>query len=376
MNKTIFLYALLFIFNGLRTFGVEASTYYTFFIITPNEEYITINLIQGNEVKVNEKEYASYSGFIDNGGIIDDMVLVRIEGTKYFCYDSKTQTEHLMFDFSLKKGDTYIDDFRNITYKVTDVRDTIANSKTRKLIELQSIGYDEKHDVWMEDVGSIYTGILSNNEYYKNIYLLSSHHFIINELDLEEFMFSFYPNNQYIKTAVMNKVKQNWEKKIETEEEYKEYIEWCDAPSNLNAEFIGDTLRVWGRLRTSCILQPYAACELKNNQVIFKKYQYKDEPDCYSIYEIETRIPGFRKGKYTIELLNKTIELENTESIYTSVNSTAVFSTSQANTLYDLQGRMIRGQESNSTINSQLSPVNSLKKGIYIQNGKKILKTR
>lgn len=64
--------------------------------------------------------------------------------------------------------------------------------------------------------------------------------------------------------------------------------------------------------------------------------------------------------------ISKTELLEQTTFVRSIVNK------EMSSPLYALQGRMIRGQESNSTINSQLSPVNSLRKGIYIQNGKKI----
>lgn len=74
-----------------------------------------------------------------------------------------------------------------------------------------------------------------------------------------------------------------------------------------------------------------------------------------------------RNGEVLYDMWPKDIP----SGIETPSESKYIYST-LPNSLYDLQGRMIRGQESNSTINSQLSPVNSLRKGIYIQNGKKI----
>ena len=61
------------------------------------------------------------------------------------------------------------------------------------------------------------------------------------------------------------------------------------------------------------------------------------------------------RGTYSVKILNKTIELENTESIYSSVNMVEAYSGFPDNTIYDLQGRKI---------------VNGKRKGIYIRNGK------
>lgn len=355
MKRTIFLCFLFFFFWGIKVLAIEISSY-TYFAINPDGKYKTLYLVPYNEVKCGEKNYISYTGVLGTDVSVNDMVIIRTEGTKYFCYDSKDQTEHLLFDFGLQKGSTYINDFSNISYEVTDVRDTIVNSKNSKLIELQSIEDKSKRDTWIEGVGSVNTGILPFSEFFKDIFLLTNTHTIETTFDSEFFSYHFYPSNQYIKTADMDITVLRWEKKIETEDDYKEYLDWYNAPSDLNAEFIGDTLRVWGRLRTSCSIQSYAACELRDNQVTFKTYRYDDdEADCIGIYKIETRIPGFHRGTYSVKILNKTIELENTESIYSSVNMVEAYSGFPDNTIYDLQGRKI---------------VNGKRKGIYIRNGK------
>lgn len=344
---------------GIRALAVEISSY-TYCIISPDGQYKTLYLVPYNEVKFDEKKYISYAGIFDEGIRVNDMVLLRTEGTKYFCYDLKTQKEHLMFDFGLQKGNTYTNDFSNMTYEVTDVRDTVANSKIYKLIELQSNGNESKRDTWIEGIGSVNTGILPFYGNCKDIFLLTNTHSVETEYESEFFSFRFYPNNQYIKTADMDMTILRWEKMIETEEDYEEYMAWYNAPSDLNADFIGDTLHIWGRLRTSCNIQPYVACELKDNQVTLETYRYDDtETDCIGIYEVETYIPGFQRGKYSIRLLNKTVELENTESIYSAVNAVASSPILLVNTLYDLQGRRL----------TQAPP-----KGVYIQNGKKVVK--
>ena len=356
MKRTISLYVLLF-FCSLTVFAVEVNVY-TYFIITPNGEYLTLYLEPYKDVTIEENDYVSYSGVFDMDSLVEDMFYIRQDGMKYLCYDKKNQTEYLLFDFNLQKGDTYTNNFSDITYVVTDVRDTIVNTKTLKLIELQDKDGDARHDVWMEDVGSVYTGLLPVNDYCKDIYLLTNNHFVETEYESDMVSYPFYPCNQYIKTAYMDVTNQEWDKPVNTEEDYKEYLDWYNAPTKLNAEFVGDTLHVWGRLRTSCAIQSYAGCELKGNNVTFKTYRYDDaEADCIGVYEIDARIPGFQKGKYQIKLLNKTVELENTEGGYTLINNVAPVW--QENSLYDLQGRKVNSKS---------------KKGIYIQNGKKVVK--
>ena len=361
MKRCICACFILFLLWGIDVSAIGGV--YTYIIITPEGENKTLYLEAYNEVVVNENKYISYSGFYEGGGSLDNEVLLRQDGDKYFCYDAEHETEHLMFDFGLQKGNTFTDGFNGIVYEVIDVRDTIANDVTQKLIELQSCDGNGKRDVWMEEVGSIYTGILPANEDRSGVYLLTNSRFVYTDPDFYRITYRFYPNNQFVKTGDMNAKRLVWEKEIRTEEDWEEYLNWCNAPSDLNAEFVGDTLYIRGRLHTSCELQDLAMCILNDKHVSFKYFSAADV-DCITNYEIDARIPGFQRGKYQVKLLNKTVELENTEGIYSSINKVILSSVSNNNTIYDLQGR---------SLNSQFIIHNSqLKKGIYIQDGKKV----
>jgi hypothetical protein len=316
---------------------------YTYFVVTP-DEYKTLYVGPGMNKMVDGKNYMPFYSEYFAFPLVED-VMLRQDGMKFFCYDPNTKEEHLMFDFGIKKGNIFTDEFNGIDYKVTDIRDTIVSKKELRLIELRSMGDVYKHNIWMEGVGSVYSGIMPYTYNYKEAYLLFCN------------LYNFYPNNQYIKTADMNVTPLTWEGKFETEEDWREYALWESTPSELFAEFIGDTLHVWGKLNTTCDVRPYAGCEMVGNQITFKIYSW-GEYDCYGIYEVETRIPGFQRGNYSIELLNKTIELENTEGIYTSINSVPITPVNKEN-IFDLSGRKV---------NSQLR-----KKGVYIVNGKKLL---
>ena len=364
MIRCVFACFVMFLVWGVDVSAVEEN-HYTYLVVSPEGQCKTLYLNSYNEVVVNGNKYWSYTGFYEGGSGMDNMVLLRQEGEKYFCYDTEHEVEHLMFDFGLQKGNTFTDRFSGIEYEVTDVRDTIANDVTLKLIELQSSDDNDKHDIWMEDVGSIYTGILPASENSRNVNLLTNSRLVYTEPDFHWITYCFYPNNQFVKTGDMDAKRLVWEKELETEEDWEEYLNWCDAPSDLNAEFIGDTLCIRGRLHTSCELQKLVACILNDNHVTFKYYSAADV-DCITNYEIDARIPGFQRGKYQIKLLNKTVELENTEGGYTLINNVISSPAWPENSLYDLQGRKVN---SNSKIQNSKS-----KKGIYIQNGKKMVK--
>lgn len=289
--------------ESAKEFG---NTFY-YFVITPDGQYKLMHLWHyGQEqVIVNGKEYKRYDWSGENESTVDSMVILRQDGKKCFCYDTKTNTEHLMFDFGLQKGDTYFNDFDNTEYEVTDVRDTIIRGESRLLIEL--CGQGGKGDIWVERTGSIYTGIMRGAKVSPGeAYLTFS------------YRYTTCHNTDHVKTSLIKLEEPIWEGgEIKTEEDWKAYYEWSEAPTNLNAEFVDDTLHVWGRIYTCYEMVPYAICALKDNQITFLLYDY-GEVDGYSGYNVDARIPGFKRGryevilydKYEINRYNKTVELE------------------------------------------------------------------
>ena len=262
-------------------------------------------------IEVDGKNYQKYVGSYIDRTYADSLVLLRKEDKKYFYYDSQTSEEHLLFDFSLQKGDTFTDDFSGTVYNVVDVRDSLVNDSLRCLIEIRDPEGAGKHDIWMEDVGSIYTGILPKDR-FKDVLLLICYHFCYSIKEDVVYSTYFFPDTPQLKTAGMSVTEPQWENELDPEEDWDAFLAWLHAPTDLNAEFENDTLHVWGRIRTSCSIQSYAACELSGDRVTFKAYPYSNlvEEDCISTYEVETRIPGFERGTYKVSLYNKTIELE------------------------------------------------------------------
>ena len=82
----------------------------------------------GNEGIVKEgKTYTKMTRSEDDLDVIYDTGLFREEDRKVYIFDAESQEEHLMFDYSLKEGDTYetfsYDEQRMVTYKVLSVSD-------------------------------------------------------------------------------------------------------------------------------------------------------------------------------------------------------------------------------------------------------------
>ena len=327
-----------------RVFALEVGNGSSYCVVTQDGQCHVLELWSQRSVSFNGKVYIPYTGVFDDGSHVDNIIFLRQDGMKFFLYETEEETEHLMFDFGLQKGDMFTDSFSGSTYEVEDIRDTIINEYSRQLIELHSLNNESLHDVWMIGIGSIYTGIIPCNNYFKHAYMLVCEGI------------SFSINNQFVKTGNMKAKSLSWERKIETDEDWEEYYNWCNAPSDLIAEFVGDTLCVRGRLHTSCELQTFVACVLNGSHVTFRFFSAADV-DCITNYNIDARIPGFQRGIYQIKLLNKTVELENTGSIYTSVDRVNASPVLNINVIYDLQGR-------------QLSQ--TPQKGMYIQNGKRV----
>lgn len=331
----------------------DIMNYSTYFTITQEHQYVTLYIEPWwRSVKKNEKEYTMFSGNFKGINYVDTLMLLRQDEAKCYFYDTKTGTEHLLFDFSLQKGDVYNDDFNNIEYEVTDVRDSIIGNESLRLIEL--ISQEGKHDIWLEGIGSIYTGLLRAYSNYKDAYLLMCACPEWSTEWEEGCLHLFFPNNQFIRTADMTIKEPHWDRPLETEEDWEAYQEWRNAPTGLNAEFSGDTLHVWGRVRTSCGLCPYISSELKDNNVSVTLYRYPGpEPDCISAYDVDGRIPGFQRGIYEVRLYNKTIKLvcsATSKGIMPFVQDGKVWTYEASNYIYDWEERF--SLEGDTIINS------------------------
>ena len=176
--KRFILSSLLLALFCCNVYSADEGNIYTYFVTNPDGQYETLFLNYDRNVDVNGKNYQQYVGSYLDRTYADSIILLRREGKKYFCHDTQTSEEHLLFDFGLQKGDIFTDDFSGTVYDVVDVRDSLINDSLHRLIEIRDCEGTGKHDIWLEDVGSIYTGILPKNK-FKDVVCSSISNFII-----------------------------------------------------------------------------------------------------------------------------------------------------------------------------------------------------
>lgn len=101
-------------------------------------------MLMNEEVIKNGKSYFKMNRTVDDLTVIHDAGLLREEDKKVYFYDSDMQEEHLVFDYSLKEGDTYdtysYDEQKMVSYKVLSVGDYREGPKVTRY------GYDEQGD--------------------------------------------------------------------------------------------------------------------------------------------------------------------------------------------------------------------------------------
>jgi hypothetical protein len=113
----------------------------------------------------------------DDMAVVSDAGLLREENRKVYLFDSNMQKEFLMFDYSLKAGDTYetysYDEQKMVTYKVVSVGDYREGPKVERSVYNQAAdsaetqhrylhkwivcrtGNEALQKTWIEGIGSM-----------------------------------------------------------------------------------------------------------------------------------------------------------------------------------------------------------------------------
>ena len=304
-----------------------------------------------------------------NGDTYADTLYYRQEDDKVYCLQPKDSKEILVLDYGLKVGDEFTDANGEV-YVVTDTTRQSYNKHFRgsyyynpRRLNLISQRTGEE-DVWIEGLGSLYWGItpsflLSQNRVFSKSGLRPSHAKVS----------MGYGGN----LRIWPNVNRDNYKAERIEQRYFE--EKYDTRS-LEYEFLGDTLYVWGTKKSEYLLgYPYAECLIDDGRidVLIKSFGPADIKR-ESEYIFWAKIPGFKAGTYqvgipgreyvTLECKGATTGIEINE-----VKNEGVKSEKYTNETYDLQGRKVIGAEANSSLFTLHS---SLKKGLYIVNGRKI----
>ena len=256
-------------------------------------------MLSGEEVVKDDKTYMKMYRSENNLTAIYDAALLREENRKVYIFDTDRQKEFLMFDYSLKAGDTYetysYDEQKMVTYKVLSVNDFTEgpevirydndNTPHRYLRKWMVCRTDDNSNqkTWIEGVGSL--------EYpLANLY---DERPISSRRNLA--YVEYYDVFSYLPFSFHNELGQIYGCNLPTgEADHSD--DWHDQ---LTYELEGDRLHVYGKVLTQC--GPF-------NYIYFYERETDDplvhkieiiicgvEPiaDCMSLHATDFYVPGF-----------------------------------------------------------------------------------
>ena len=236
-------------------------------------------MLSGEEVVKDDKTYMKMYRRENNLTEIYDVALLREENRKVYIFDTDRQKEFLMFDYSLKAGDTYeiysYDEQKMVTYKVLSVNDFTEgpevirydndNTPHRYLRKWMVCRTDDNSNqkTWIEGVGSLEYPLAN---LYEERPISSRRNLAYVE---------YYDVFSYLPFSFHNELGQVYGCNLPTgEADHSD--DWHDQ---LTYELEGDRLHVYGKVLTQCGL---------NNYIYF----YERETDDPLVHKIEIIICG------------------------------------------------------------------------------------
>ena len=223
-------------------------------------------ILQGIEEDVNGKAYYKMKAFINNTTELGTY-LIREENRKVYQYDPDLKFEFLLFDYSLKEGDTYetysYEEQKKVTNKVLSVGDYTEGPEVKSYYfdkNADSIAIDQRYlrkwvvksmdtdislapKTWIEGVGSL-------NGPFANLYVYS------NSIDHLAYVFNNNQRNKYLPFSFNWSIGKLWigcDLPVGAENEDSE-----DGHHHLTYELEGNHLHVYGRVLTRGAHNNYA----------------------------------------------------------------------------------------------------------------------
>ena len=234
--------------------------------------------------------------------------LLREEDRKIYIFDDDTQKEYLVFDYSLKEGDTYetysYEEQKMVTYKVLSVgdytegpqvkcyrNDEQANNGTTQYRYLRKwtvcrTDNEMLQKTWIEGVGSL-EGPLANLYDERPISSVSYLAYVqYNENDYLYLPFTI--NDEFGQVHGCNLPKGK-----------EDYFDWEDWHHQLSYELEGDRLHVYGKAILNCGLNYYACfIEEQTDDPLVRKLHFEMQgggpsANCMGLYETDFYVSGF-----------------------------------------------------------------------------------
>lgn len=302
----------------------------------------------------------------------------RQEGKKVYRYDMDTQTEMLMFDYSLEVGDEVEVD-GGVRLRVVETDSAFKSIpmygvRYSKMLKLQGVDDETVEDVWVEGVGSISWGVLPRSMMTE-----------VDKMYVANVSFSLWKGNaafpiytEHYKASLLNY--------RDLTEEEKQKVDGLnfDEREYLDYYFIDDTLCVTGML--DLMLYDFQIeCMIDSQNVDIKIYMIDVEDILESaskIRYIENKFPGFKDGVYQVS----TTRWIGASPKFPDPKFTNVYKVTyhdgkrvevvcgESNGVRDVEVQNKHQRKHNGIFDLTGRPVITPTKGIYIQDGRKVLK--
>lgn len=239
-----------------------------------------------------------------DGMIVYDAALLREENRKVYRFDPDLQKEVLLFDYSLKAGDTYeaysFDAMKERSYKVLSVDDCLEGPKIVRYVESADsmttqyrylrkwtvclTGNSSLQKTWIEGVGSL-------NGPFDNLYDMSPGYSQYLAYTIDD---DYVNSNSYLPFPLYDKFHQAHGCNLPTGKGYP-----SDWQHQLTYELEGDRLHVYGKAFTQCGPNNYAYfIEKPTDDPLVHKIEFviqeiEPVPTCKFLHAINIYVSGF-----------------------------------------------------------------------------------
>ena len=286
MKTKILLLSILIMLVSFQCFGQEYqhinnmfSDFYgdTYIGILQDGTCVDINISREEYMEAATKEiqgrfYNCFNITVSTSPLTSNNLLLRQEGTKVFRYSETQNREVEVLDFGLNESDEFTTE-DGIKLTVTNVADSSALEHSTATVTfghtIWLTGADDKSisDIWVEDVGSIYHGMMSNAILQEiNVPELKSIYYLF-RANISQDAFPFFINEGDFKGGVYQV------KKMEDDE--MQYGETAHQEHSLMVDFVNDSLNISGVMCSSTWSDSqYIGCVTDKDIITVKVYQY------------------------------------------------------------------------------------------------------
>ena len=245
---------------------------------------------------INGLNYSVYADGFGKNNV--STYFLRQSGNKIYRFFDDMGKDLPLYDFSLNVGDVF-ETHEGKKMQVTEkgiAKDYAPywndNCPDRVMLRLIDMNNSANEDIWIEGVGSVYTGILSSSDFNDKTSHVDFVYNQDNSVNPDDYAV-FLINIEGLKSVpcAANRL-QN--------EDYDDYMDFLTSTRNFDMEFLDDTLCVKGYCGLSNPLMNLRA--VTSGEVITLSVEDVNYlPITHSDYKFNVRIPGFKPGTYTIK---------------------------------------------------------------------------